>query len=255
MAWLISRELMESCENSRCSPGPAAEYSAVSCSDGERSAPSNSTPTPQAYWLPGRTTDTLPRFRSGMTCAPLTADRGAELLTSFLAGFPVRTYQSQEKAGDSTASDPAYGESLPESLAKFDPATCSWRTRQRSLFEDSTECLQTFARWGSLRNGALWERMPSEHSIPESGCGSSLPTLTVVSCEHPGRMRKKKHQQTCISMELSVRDAWERGGKYSPSHAAWFMGFPISWTSLDPMATDKFQQWLRSHGVSCTNDC
>ena len=34
----------------------------------------------------------------------------------------------------------------------------------------------------------------------------------------------------------------------NPSWVEWLMGWPIGWTDLKPLAMDKFQQWLRSHG-------
>ncbi len=241
MSWLFSRALV-------------AEYSEESCSGGEPSAPSNSTPTPQAYWSPGKTTDACPRFRSGMTCEHLTADRGAELLASFRADFPARTYQLPEKERASTESVADCGASLRESLAKYDHDSCSWKTRQRLLGEDSTESLVIFPRWGSMRNGVLYQRQTPALPICESACSLRLPTLTLIACEHPGRIVKKPRQQTCTSMALAQRDMWQRGGRYSPSHAAWFMGFPISWTNLGHMATHRSRQWLRSHGESCIND-
>ena len=38
------------------------------------------------------------------------------------------------------------------------------------------------------------------------------------------------------------------GGALNPPWVAWLMGWPIGWTDLEPLATDKFQQWLRQHG-------
>ena len=42
----------------------------------------------------------------------------------------------------------------------------------------------------------------------------------------------------------------ENHGQLNPSWVEWLMGFPIGWTNSKPLATDKFQRWLRSHGVS-----
>ena len=30
----------------------------------------------------------------------------------------------------------------------------------------------------------------------------------------------------------------------------WMMGWPIGWSASEPLATDRFRQWLRSHGRS-----
>jgi hypothetical protein len=43
-------------------------------------------------------------------------------------------------------------------------------------------------------------------------------------------------------------------GKVNPVFVSWLMGWPISWTSLRPLATGKFRQWLRSHGASSPQD-
>lgn len=39
------------------------------------------------------------------------------------------------------------------------------------------------------------------------------------------------------------------GGKLNPNWVDWLMGFPVGWTDLKPLATDKFRQWLQQHGV------
>ena len=37
-------------------------------------------------------------------------------------------------------------------------------------------------------------------------------------------------------------------GQLNPPWVEWLMGWPIGWTDLKPLATDKFRQWLHSHG-------
>jgi DNA (cytosine-5)-methyltransferase 1 len=37
------------------------------------------------------------------------------------------------------------------------------------------------------------------------------------------------------------------GGPW-PSFREWMMGWPIGWTACAPLATDRFQEWLRWHG-------
>jgi hypothetical protein len=39
------------------------------------------------------------------------------------------------------------------------------------------------------------------------------------------------------------------GGQLNPNWTEWLMGWPTGFTASAPLATDKFQQWLRSHGV------
>lgn len=38
------------------------------------------------------------------------------------------------------------------------------------------------------------------------------------------------------------------GGQLNPNWVEWLMGWPIGWTDLKPLATDKFLQWQNSHG-------
>ena len=38
------------------------------------------------------------------------------------------------------------------------------------------------------------------------------------------------------------------GGSLNPTWVEWLMGWPLGWTSLDALAMDRFQQWLRLHG-------
>jgi hypothetical protein len=38
------------------------------------------------------------------------------------------------------------------------------------------------------------------------------------------------------------------GGQLNPRWVEWLMGWPIGWTSLQPLEMDKFQQWLSAHG-------
>lgn len=37
------------------------------------------------------------------------------------------------------------------------------------------------------------------------------------------------------------------GGALNPQWVAWLMGWPLGWSSLQPLAMDKFQQWRRLH--------
>jgi len=37
------------------------------------------------------------------------------------------------------------------------------------------------------------------------------------------------------------------GGMLNPPWVEWLMGWPIGWTACEPLATARFQQWLRSH--------
>jgi hypothetical protein len=53
----------------------------------------------------------------------------------------------------------------------------------------------------------------------------------------------------------NARKKAQRHGTYAgrdcnPDHQEWLMGWPIGWTAIEPLATDKFQQWWSAHGTS-----
>jgi len=237
MSWLFSQALVE-------------EYSADTCSDGAPSVQLNVMPTQHKFSYRGKTMEHSDLSRFGLTCAALTDDRGAELLTSFLADFPVRTSAAPAREPDSTAIDQDYGQKWRASWAKFDRDTSSWKTAQCSLLGDSELFSETWPRSGLMLDGACFPLPMLAHPMCASASGSLLPTPTLVSCEHPGRQKIKDHQQDCISAALARRDGWRPGGKWSPSHAAWVMGWPASWTNLGHSATGRFRRWLRLHGKS-----
>ena len=45
-----------------------------------------------------------------------------------------------------------------------------------------------------------------------------------------------------------LRDEVAPGGQLNPPWVEWLMGWPPGWTDLQPLGTDKFRQWLDSHG-------
>ncbi len=38
------------------------------------------------------------------------------------------------------------------------------------------------------------------------------------------------------------------GGQLNPPWVEWLMGWPIGWTDLEPLATDRYREWLEQHG-------
>jgi len=49
---------------------------------------------------------------------------------------------------------------------------------------------------------------------------------------------------------IQVRLADQVGGKLNPTWVEWLMGWPLGWTDLNPLETDKYQRWLDAHGKS-----
>ena len=263
MSWLFSQALV-------------AEYSEANSSDGAPSAPSNTTPTPQAFLWRDKTTDAWNRFPSGMTCEPLTEDRGEGLLKSFLAGFLVQTSVPPARAPESPASSQDCGPKWRALSVKFDRASSSWKTAHCLLSEDLPWSSVTLPKWGMMRAGELWER--TMLALRTNGTGAGLWPTPKAAAAGPD-YAKLKRSNTGISLQTAVKmwptpcaneDAAGRpgskmqkmlgnhpdirgdltGGTLNPDWTEWLMGWPIGLTASAPLATDKFQQWLRSHGVS-----
>ena len=155
------------------SPELVAAFLEANCSGTEQLQPSNMTPTPDQFYWPDKPMEHSRISRFGMTCEPLTGNRGAELLMWYLEGFPVKTYQSPEKAQDLTESDQDCGEKWRGWSAKYDPVTSSWKTAQLSLLGDLELSSVIFPRSGMTRNGLLWELPMLERPTNETGCGFS----------------------------------------------------------------------------------
>ncbi|MCW0104965.1 hypothetical protein OIV39_31520 [Burkholderia pseudomallei] len=158
MSFIFSRALVE-------------ESLQVNCGTTDAYAPLNLIPTPKQSSSLGRTTEPFLRSRFGMTFELLTADLGAELLTSWLAAFPAKTSAQPAPVMGLTASEADSGPKWLGSFAKYDPSASKWKTAQCSLLGDSDEFLETWPRWGSMRNGESFLRPIPALPICESASG------------------------------------------------------------------------------------
>ena len=239
MSWLFSRALV-------------AEYSADASSAGEPSAPSRLTRSPLAYYAPAKTTDFSLPSQYGAVYAPLTDACGAALLMWYLAGFPARTSPPLAAVPVSPVRVAASGRSSRASFARWNRRSCSWKIRPCSLRAGSTPSSVIWPRWGSMRNGACWERTRSVPRIAESAFGFWVPTPTASA----GRFAEIKGCHILASTFGCMKHSMTRwllaqhGKSVSPGIQVFLMGWPHGWTSLKPLATAKFRRWLRQHGAS-----
>ena len=253
MSWLFSRALVEA-------------YSAATCLNGEPCAPSSGTPTPQAYSSHGKMTDFSRVSRFGMTFRPLTADRGEELLTSYLAAFHAKTSPQPERAQELTESDQECGEKWQRSFTKYDQDSCSWKTHQCSLLGDLEPFSETWPRLGLMRDGECWEQQTLAHRINETESGL-WPSPNSRDWKDSGASQGKRkspnlgtvvHWATPVSDDTSYRKnkyaqggtalSTQAGGKLNPTWVEWLMGWPLGWTDLKPLEMDKYHLWQQQHG-------
>jgi hypothetical protein len=278
MSWLFSQALVE-------------EYSEDISSAGEPSVQSSGNPTQLAYLPPDRMTAFSRLSRFGMTFKPLTEDLGQDVLTSFLEGFPAKTYQQQEEAQELMEPDQECGSTWRELLAKYDQDSSTWKTPQCSLLEDSIEFLGTWPRWGSMQDGVSYRQQTLVRHTKETGSGLWPTPLTQDSYERSSwkiiaqaneggkaRMtltRKVKYLEkmwpTPVKSDWALRrptENWKgtsdlpsvvwtaNGGaqnldkpaaKLNPTWVEWLIGWPLGWTDLKPLGTDKFLLWQQQH--------
>lgn len=143
-------------------------------------------PMRAGYCSQGSETDAYRRSPSGTTCEPSTGAPGLATSTSSAAGSRVRTSAQPAAGRASRAKSPVCGPSSLGSLARFDPATSSWKTLQTSLLAGLDAFLGTWPRWGMMRAGECWE-LPTPARLT-SGTGSGLwPTPMASMGERGGR--------------------------------------------------------------------
>jgi hypothetical protein len=245
MSWLFSQALVADCLHR-------------SCSGGERSALLNWTGTADAFWSQDRMiehSDTLSQY--GMTFVLLTADHGKGVLTLYLAGFPAKTSVQPERERESPETGQECGFTWPESWAKYDPVSCSWKTRQCSVLGGLEPFSETWPRWGTMQNGEFWELSTLALHTSETEFGL-LPTPTTqdnVQIRGEGAAASHGKRGTTLAGWVTM---WptknpadcnaQNGGRLNPTWVEWLMGWPLGWTDLRPLETDRFQQWQQQHG-------
>jgi len=246
-------------------PVPASEFGERNTySDGGPCATSRTTPTASESCKPESGTDCSTTPPSGMTSAPSTGDPGLDWWMSSRRDSPANPGARRENVLERWMS--AISGLIPfASLEKSGPDTACWRTPQDS-FEPGTSRLSARAlpRAGMMLAGKLYRRRSWARRINAIACGL-WPTPTADNVNE----RKKKYAQGGTSLNTAVRfptpvaTMWKNretsphsrdlqkfiGGTLNPDWVEWLMGCPIGSTALEPLATDKFQSWLRLHGI------
>lgn len=156
-------------------------------------------------------------------------------LADFRASHIVQQESSLEKTTQRTD-----GLQQEKSFAKYDQSSASWRTCLGLFPSDTSEKFSgTWPKWGSMRNGELFQQPQPAQTMYERGSGY-LPTPTAHNAKEGAYPAEYARNTPTLAAVL--------GGKINPHRQEWMMGFPIGWTGLQPVAMDKFQSWLRAHG-------
>lgn len=212
-------------------------------------------------------TDYCPR-RQSFICTPATLSSKAgqknieDWLMSLRQGSPANRSQLEDCKEECTTAETAG--LTPFALLERSALSGSfWRTLQ-TCFRFNTEeelhptfnrSLETWPQSGMMRNGAAYQLPPWEPTTSGNGCGL-LPTpvardgksFYVVTNATAQRIMRNKPLRQLHWMQYGVVYHALKKGWANPRFSEMMMGWPIGWTDLKPLETDKFQQWLRKLG-------
>lgn len=220
------------------------ESSAENFSDIPPSVLSRFPSTEEKSCCNGSVTESCRGSQSGTTLPPSTAGLGADELMSSPAVSPAKTSAPQEGVLESKVSAVDYGLNTQEYLAKYDLNSHSLKTAQTLLFEEGTSSLVTLPDWGMMLNGECFRLAPSGAHMCDYGC-SLWPTPRSGAQDNCGGSNARAKAKRCGTYV---------GRKQNPALSEWLMWWPIGWTALSPLETDRFRQWWRSHGEPCFRD-
>lgn len=228
--------------------GEGAVFWEGDCLAGAPNALLSLMPTPRESCLTASETEFLSDSPCGMTLRPSAGSPGEAALTSSPGGFPARTSARSVEGGGWTENAPASGDTWPEWFARFDLASCSWRTPQPSLFEALGESSVTWPRQGTMLDGACLELRTLVLPMIANVCGFSVGTPAASDYKgSTGKDSRKGQMAEWVAMRCP-----HSGGrtKYpNPAFAGWLMGFPEGWLRRELLETPKYLSWLQRHGA------
>ena len=191
------------------------------CSDTKPSARSKSISIASRSYRQGRQTVHFHGFPSLEISRNSTGVHGEELLTWWQEDFHAKTSALPEAGPDWTAKGQGYGEKWLGLLGKYDPVSCSLKTAQLSLLEDSTGCCPTLPRWGLMLDGELYPQPMLEPFTVESASGY-WPTPQTRFGTNDGdlaQLAKKCETQEEFN-QMAYRASAKKKSKYWPTPTA-----------------------------------
>ena len=163
---------------------------------------------------------------------------------SYLAAFHAKTSQQLGGGGGLLVQKVQCGNTWPGSFARWNQDSCSWKTAQCSLVEDSQLYLGTWPRWGLMQDGACLEQNPLVRNIKETGCGSwGTPTASQdFKPVRPLAPSEANGTHGTILVGSIGKEHPHLIGRYlKPLVTEYLMGWPIDWTDLRPLVMASHQ--------------
>lgn len=220
------------CVSSLSLPELVEAYSQAGCLVGEQSAPLSSTGTDVTVSLPVKTKGCLSRSLSGTTSRRSTDSNGEDVLTWYLAGFPVRRIPPRLEAATSLM---IYGRKCGESWQRSLPGTYSRRT---SHIGPLTLQPKTLSRWVTR---------PAAFPFPRQTWVATTFGHDIGYVHTP--TTKANYAAASMQKWPACRAYVRVFGQPSPLIEEWLMDWPEGWSDTAPLATDKYRSWLQRHGA------
>jgi len=184
-----------------------------------------------------------------------------EVSASLQAGSHAKIFQPQEKAQALQALARDYGASTPELLARYDPATSSWRTSQHCLVEGLTVFSETWPRSGLMRNGTAYQLPPLVRLTDETGSGLwRTPNSQMIEAKSTVvKLSGRTPQDPQVGLAdqvMAVERMWPtpqardwKDGNNPKQHGRHSDSLPVK-AAMYPTPTANRRDGLQSHGVN-----
>jgi hypothetical protein len=89
-----------------------------------------------------------------------------------------------------------------------------------------------------------------ENNLWTTPCSRDWKGKTITK-NHPEGFNKSLANDVIKSATTPDQPA---SGQLNPTWVEWLMGWPLGWTDLKPLETDKFLSWQQQHGVSSSEE-
>jgi hypothetical protein len=247
MSWLYLPALAGGCSQ------------ADGCSAGEPFAQLNSIPTGKRCCSRAKRTACSILSRSGRTFVISTDARGVE---SWISSLRAIRASETAIAGEVGASRKSSDMKLCGSSPKSGHAIYCGKIQHanaKTLNGHTCECVTHSEQSVMRRNASGLEPVASGPIINAHVCSCSpawpTPTRNMYrSGRHSSELRARRRVKG-RGAPLHEEWWWRTGKPIMPADVERLMLWPPGWTGLARLATDKFQQWLRSQQDCCCIDC
>ena len=263
-----------------CSQGPEEAFSLTSYLDTLRSERARLNPTPETCSSNVSVTEHSPASPSGTTLTPLTERRGEAQLTFLQEGSPAKTSVRRVAEPELPEAVRDYGKSMHESLERCGLSLSLPKTHLSCALGDLELSSKIWPSWGIVLAGELSELGTLVRPIKESVCGfwptprscsAMTATITPENSHNPKRFRNLEtivgrrtwptpqasdnRDRGCmedpvvkrrikigkqVGLTTQVKQT-KQSGSLNPMWVEWLMGWPVGWTDLKPLETDKFR--------------